>query len=202
MNRNGHGFRQKCRILSSGCLSGSIRRFFFLLGLALACTACAEKFLTPEQAVRLAFPEAQYRRETVRITPDQKKQIEKQSGIRGVPKEQSLWLALRGSNIVGLLVIDQVVGKHEYIDYAVALETNGTVRQLEILEYREHYGGEVRNVKWREQFRGKTSQSPLTLRKDVYNITGATLSCRHVTQGVKRVLATFDRVLRTRLFGG
>lgn len=198
MNKDEHGFRN----LSNPYLSVFIRGFFVLVALVFLRHASAEKFLSAEDAVQLAFPEAEYRHHVVRISPEQKKQIEKQSGVRGVPKQQKLWVAQRGSNILGLVAVDQVIGKHEYIDYAVALDTNGTVRQVEILEYREHYGGQVRDPKWREQFRGKTSQSPLTLRKDIYNITGATLSCRHVTQGVKRVLATYDLVLRPRLFGG
>jgi Na+-translocating ferredoxin:NAD+ oxidoreductase RnfG subunit len=195
MNTDEHGFRSR----SYPCLSLFIRGFFFIIG--FACCASAEKFLTPEQAARLAFPDAQFSEQTAPITLDQKKAIEKQSGVRGVPKEQKLWIAQRGSNVLGLIVVDQVIGKHEYIDYAVALDAKGTVRQVEILEYREHYGGQVREPKWRDQFRGKTPQSSLTLRKDIYNITGATLSCRHVTEGVKRVLATHELVLRARLPG-
>ena len=185
------------RVQASGTALLSLLAAFFILPFPLH----AEKFLSPEQGARLAWPEADFRQETIPITTDEKWLIEKQSGVRGVPKRHKLWIAQRGSNILGLLIVDQVIGKHEYIDYAVALETNGTVRQVEVLEYREHYGDQVRDPKWREQFRGKTRQSPLTLRKDIYNITGATLSCRHVTQGVKRVLATYELVLRPRLFG-
>jgi Na+-translocating ferredoxin:NAD+ oxidoreductase RnfG subunit len=99
----------------------------------------------------------------------------------------------------GVLFADHVMGKHEVIDYVVAITLEGAVRQIEVLEYRESHGGEIRGAKWRAQFRGKTSNSGLKLNKDIYNISGATMSCRHVTEGVKRVLATFEVVVRPTL---
>jgi Na+-translocating ferredoxin:NAD+ oxidoreductase RnfG subunit len=92
-----------------------------------------------------------------------------------------------------------VLGKHEAIEYAVAVSPEGTALQVEILEYREHYGGEIRNAKWRDQFKGKTAGAKLKLNDDIYNISGATISCRNVTDGVRRVLATFELVVRPRL---
>jgi Na+-transporting NADH:ubiquinone oxidoreductase subunit NqrC len=64
------------------------------------------------------------------------------------------------------------------------------------MEYRESYGYEVRRKNWRKQFVGKTAASVLKLNRDIKNISGATLSCRHVTEGIKQVLALYDLVLR------
>jgi hypothetical protein len=61
----------------------------------------------------------------------------------------------------GWFIVDEVVGKHEFITYAVGLNANGSVKQIEVMDYRETYGGEIRNENWRAQFVGKTSQSPL-----------------------------------------
>lgn len=96
----------------------------------------------------------------------------------------------------GFFVIDQVVGKHELITYAVGLNPDGSIRQIEILEYRETYGSEVRNAAWRQQFVGKTAASPVKLNQDITNITGATLSSKHITDGVRRVLAVYDMALK------
>ena len=43
---------------------------------------------------------------------------------------------------------------------------------------------------------GKTSQSTLKLDRDIKNISGATLSCRHITDGVKRLLAFYEIALK------
>lgn len=91
----------------------------------------------------------------------------------------------------GYFIVDKVVGKHEYITYAVGINPNGTVKQIEIMQYNESYGYEVRNASWRAQFVGKSARSPLQLNGDIKNISGATLSSKHITDGVKRLLQKY-----------
>jgi hypothetical protein len=43
---------------------------------------------------------------------------------------------------------------------------------------------------------GKTKTAPLQLDKDIQNISGATLSSRHLADGVRRLLALHDVALR------
>ena len=95
----------------------------------------------------------------------------------------------RGGGTLGYLYVDEVLGKQLYITYAVAIGPDGEVLGVEILEYRETHGYEVRNTRWLAQFAGKDAGSTLELDRDIRNISGATLSCRHVTQGVRRLLA-------------
>jgi Na+-transporting NADH:ubiquinone oxidoreductase subunit NqrC len=89
-----------------------------------------------------------------------------------------------------------VIGKHEFITYALALSPDGVVRGVEILDYRETYGGEIRNPAWRHQFVGKRPGSELQLGEDIKNISGATLSSRHVTDGIRRLLVTYQLLLK------
>ncbi len=91
----------------------------------------------------------------------------------------------------GYFFVDSVLGKHDLIDYAVALSAEGQVRQVEILEYREAYGGEVRTARWRAQFVGRHHGDPVQIGQDIQNISGATLSCQHLTDGIRRLLATY-----------
>jgi Na+-translocating ferredoxin:NAD+ oxidoreductase RnfG subunit len=74
----------------------------------------------------------------------------------------------------------------------VSLEADGRVRRVDVLEYRESYGGEIRDASWLAQFVDKRHGSTLEVNKDIRNISGATLSSRHVTEGVKRVLALYE----------
>lgn len=165
-----------------------------------AWTAWAERYLTVAEAQRVCFPEAdRFEVETARFNAEQIKAIADKIGIKVSNRENEIHWARHGTNLAGVLIIDHVLSKHEFIDYAVALSPDGTVRQVEILEYRERYGREIREKKWRDQFKGKTVASKLRLNDDVYNISGATISCRHITEGVKRVLATFEVVVRPRL---
>ena len=86
-------------------------------------------------------------------------------------------------------IVDEVVGKHEFITYAVGFTPDGKVRGIEILAYRETYGYQIRNPDWRQKFVGKSLADPFKLDEDIPNISGATLSCYNVTNGVKRLLA-------------
>jgi len=110
------------------------------------------------------------------------------------PGRDRLWRVSSG----GWFIVDDVLGKHELITYAVGLDAEGRITGIEILEYRESHGGEVRDARWRAQFAGKTSHDPLSLDRDIRNISGATLSCRHVTDGVKRLLALYETELKQR----
>ena len=126
------------------------------------------------------------------LTDAQTAAIETKSGVAVRNADPRVWRAADGT----LLIVDEVIGKHEYITYAVALTPEGAVRGIEIMEYRESYGYEVREADWRQQFVGKTASSQLKLDGDIRNISGATLSCKHITDGVKRVLALRDVVLK------
>ena len=97
--------------------------------------------------------------------------------------------ARQGDAVLGRVIVDSVVGKFEQIDYAVALDAAGKVLAVEILTYREGHGGEVRMPSWRNQFVGKTAADALHVGADIANISGATLSCTHVTDGVHRIVA-------------
>ena len=99
-----------------------------------------------------------------------------------------------GGRVVGFFIFDRVIGKHLYIDYSVALDPSGRIRQVDILQYRESYGGEIRSPSWLAQFVGKTNSSQLQVGSDIRNISGATLSSHHVTEGVKRIMAIANRL--------
>jgi Na+-translocating ferredoxin:NAD+ oxidoreductase RnfG subunit len=113
------------------------------------------------------------------------------SATRFVDYDGRSWKAMAGEQLIGLVVLDHVVGKHLYIDYTVALDTSGRVKRVDILQYRESYGGEVRDASWLVQFVGKTSASALKVGGDIRSISGATLSSLHLTEGVKRVVSIY-----------
>ena len=161
------------------------------LSAATPTPAHATQYLTLGQAQRQLFPSATtFFDRSLTFTPAQRKAIAIAARVGG-PKSQRAYEARGPGGRLGWLFIDQVLGKHELITYAVALDPAGAVRGIEILDYRETYGGEIRNSKWRQQFVGKRAGAVLQLDRDIKNISGATLSSRHVTDGVRRVLATF-----------
>ena len=160
--------------------------------LGAAVPGYAATYLNVEQAQRALFPGASFTSTPRTLTPEQVKAVERVIGARVRVKELKVWKVNTG----GWFFVDEVLGKHEFITYAVGLAANGAVSGIEIMDYRETYGYEVRDAKWRAQFVGKTAHDPLTLDKDIKNISGATLSSRHVADGVKRLLAVYETVLK------
>jgi len=160
----------------------------------------AATHLTIDQANGLIFPEADsFEKETELYSLAQKKEIAKRLAAKNVPNGNHVWIAKKQGKVLGLVVLDFVDGKHEKIDYVVGIEASGRIKQVEVLVYRESQGYEIRRNNWRKQFASKDSKADLRLYSDIDNIGGATISCRNVTDGVKRLMATFELVLRKSL---
>ena len=168
-------------------------RFFLIPAAALTISvpAHAAVYMGVDEAQALMFPGETLTPHSVDLTDAQVSAIENASDTDVLSKNLKAWKASSG----GWFIVDQVVGKHEFIPIALALDTNGAVKDVEILEYRESYGDEVRNPKWRAQFTGKQNGATMRLTEDIQNISGATLSSKHITDGVRRLLATHAIIL-------
>ncbi|MBF7682124.1 FMN-binding protein [Acinetobacter sp. B5B] len=166
------------------------------LGTALLVTPIvshATIYLTTDQVKQVIFPNQMLVKEDLHLKPEQLKQLRQISGIDSALKTDQIYKTKEGD----WLVIDQVIGKHEMITYAVGIHSNGSIKQIEVMQYTETYGDQVRNASWRDQFIGKTANSALTLGKDIKNISGATLSSKHLTDGVHRAMALYAMELKS-----
>ena len=160
-----------------------------LAAAAVPTTAFAVDYMSAEQAAKLMFPEADaFESRSLTLDAAQLQQLDA-SGVRARSANWSVQVARRGATTLGFIVTDAVIGKVELINYAVGIAIDGSVRQVEILAYRESHGFEIRLPAWRRQFVGKSVTAALHVGDDIANISGATLSCTHVTDGVRRIVA-------------
>jgi Na+-transporting NADH:ubiquinone oxidoreductase subunit NqrC len=167
-----------------------------LTAASLSQSAHATVYFTEAAVRKVMFPTAtQFIDRSVNLTPEQMKQIKKAASAFVLKKKVLAWDVTGPNGKLGTLFIDQVYGKHEFITYALALGPSGEVTRIEVMDYRETYGDQVRNPNWRAQFSGKQYGEPIFLNKQIKNISGATLSCIHLTEGVRRLLATKALVL-------
>lgn len=163
----------------------------------VSAPAFAVQYLSLEQAQKSLFPDAtHFVAADIKFTPALKTQVEQASKVRVRGEVQPVWRAQANGQTLGWFFRDEVIGKHEFITYAVALTPEGAVKGIEILDYRETHGSQIQHPRWRAQFVGKQAGAPLKLDEDIQNISGATLSCRNVANGVKRILATYQAALR------
>jgi Na+-translocating ferredoxin:NAD+ oxidoreductase RnfG subunit len=164
---------------------------------ALVSPAYAVDYFSIPQAQKQLFPEATaFIEHAVTLDDAQRAEIKQRSGVRQRNATQAVWHVVRDGQALGWFIVDDVIGKHEFITYAAAISPDGHVIDIEIMSYRETHGGQVREAAWRANLAGKTLADAFRLGKDVPNISGATLSCRNVTDGVKRLLVLHDLVLR------
>jgi Na+-translocating ferredoxin:NAD+ oxidoreductase RnfG subunit len=158
--------------------------------------AIAEVFFTELQLKKTLFPSAELIAHPVQIERSLLKEIKNATSARLISKSIKVWEVRQRSQLTGWLFNAEVLGKHENILYALAINTAGTITNLEIMEYHETHGGEVTSELWRAQMFGKNLSNRLKLGTNIDNISGATLSCRHLVDGIHGLLIVHDRLLR------
>lgn len=178
-------------------MSSSEWRYWILPATAvIAGPAFSHDYLSIDQAQSIIFPKANtFSKKSVTLSEEQRDQIKELSGVRQRSDQQQIWRVSEKEQFLGWFLVDDVVGKHEFITYAVGISPEGRVLGVEILSYRETHGGEVRQEEWRKNFVGKVLTDKFKLDVDVPNISGATLSCRNINDGVKRLLSLHKVVL-------
>ena len=187
--------------IRNGDASGVDHRFQ-ISGLMLAAllpvpAVIAADYLSVDAAQKAIFPDADAFQEVLLPqTPEQLQSLLGRAGPQPPHGMIRVWGATRGGVLLGHVFLDEVIGRQSLITYAVGIDTAGSLRNLEILSYRESHGSEVRNAAWRGQFDRRDSLDQLRFRTDIKNISGATLSSEHVTQGVRWLLALWQSALR------
>ncbi len=101
-----------------------------------------------------------------------------------------------GHKRTGYAILDKEIGLHEDILYGVRFGLGGAIERVEIREYREPYGDEVRGERFRKQFVGKTAADPIVAGKDIDIVSGASYSSKSVALGVKRDVLVLQAALK------
>jgi len=102
---------------------------------------------------------------------------------------ETVFRVTHGGMLLGFATVRNVMGKDQLITLLVAIDPGDRLKDVDILVYREPYGGEVAYEAWRRQFRGKTVADSLRVGREIRAISGATISVHAVTLGVRRALA-------------
>jgi Na+-translocating ferredoxin:NAD+ oxidoreductase RnfG subunit len=153
----------------------------------------AEVFMSEDDAVKLMLPKSQrIRRELIRLTHEKKEQIEERIGWKFPEESFEVYIGETGDKVDGYAVLHNTIGKHRHMTYMVGVDAEGRCMNVELLVFREAKGSEVGKKRFNSQYEGKTVSDPIRINKDIINISGATMSVRSISAGVKRVLALVD----------
>jgi hypothetical protein len=152
-----------------------------------------EEFMTEEDALKTVLPKSQQvRKELIRLTAEKKELIEQRIGWKFPEDSFELYIGQTGDKIDGYAMIHNTIGKYKPMTYMVGVDAKGTCTDVELLVFRDAKGSEVRTKRFNAQYDGKTVADPIRINKDIINISGATMSVRSMSAGVKRVLVLVD----------
>lgn len=160
-----------------------------LVGLLLSDRGFATVFHTRDEALKLAFPEAE--RTEARdffLTREQRSEIERRAAS---PLESDLitvYVGSRGGETLGYAFLDTHIVRTLPETFLVVLGTDGTVRSTYVLAFYEPQEY-LPTDRWRRQFDGKRGTDDLQVGRGIAAITGSTLSSRAIAASVRRALA-------------
>lgn len=153
----------------------------------------AEVFMTEDEGVKVMFPKSErVRKDVITLDQEKKNQIEERIGWKFPEEAFEVYVGETGTRVDGYAMVQNTIGKHKPMTYMVGVDSQGSISDIELLVFREARGSEVRQKRFNSQYEGKTVLDPVRINKDIINISGATMSVRSMSAGIKRVLVLVD----------
>jgi len=154
--------------------------------------------MTRTQALKRAFPDAKSFLERRHVLAKKEKALlEKKLQRKLAERGYLCWLALDAKDRpLGFVVMTAEVGRTEPFFLMLALDCKGSLRHIDVLEYREPRGSEVRHQTFLRRFRGVDRQNVVRKLRRMPVIPGATLSCHAVNRAVKKALVLHEIYLQ------
>jgi thiamine biosynthesis lipoprotein len=154
-----------------------------------ALPAAAEVYLNESQALAVVFGEnPTVHREEKTLDAATRTRLEHTSDLEFPETSYTFFINDRGGRPGGYAIVVNEIGKSEPITFMVGMTPEGKVADVAVMVFRENRGWEVKEKRFLNQFRGKTTKSSIRVNEDIINYTGATLSSKAVARGVKRAL--------------
>ncbi|MBM4257345.1 MAG: FMN-binding protein [Deltaproteobacteria bacterium] len=163
---------------------------------ALPTIAAAKAFYSKQEALALAFPEAEHvETKTVFLTDDQVHHVSTLASAPVDSKLATIYVGRKAGQVLGYAFIETNVVRTLPETFLIVVSPTGTVQKLFVLAFYEpeEY---TPSTRWLQQFDQKALTPTLQVRQDIHGIVGATLSSRAITNGVRKVLSLFQVVVR------
>ena len=171
---------------------------FLAVALLTAQLAAAQEgsFLQEEEAPRAVFPEGtSFERKIIHSSAELRQKIQQRLGKTKTSTWEDAYVTFtvkKAYAVIGYAVIVEEIGKHRPITFVVGVGSDRRIKDAALMVYREAYGGEVRDRRFLQQYRGKRLNDPLLPFRDIQNISGATMSAEAIGRGSKKALALVE----------
>jgi Na+-translocating ferredoxin:NAD+ oxidoreductase RnfG subunit len=160
----------------------------------------AQTYLLAADAARAMFSESTgFARKTLDLSDADLALLSKALGRR-VEARRYVYLEVKSEKgAAGVIIILDVIGESQPITFAVGVAADGSLKDIQVMVYREPQGEAIQEKRFRRQFVGKRSTDPLILDKDIDAISGATISSRSATYAARKGLLLADVLYRRAL---
>ncbi|MFT5315224.1 MAG: hypothetical protein ACI9UK_001056 [Candidatus Krumholzibacteriia bacterium] len=146
-------------------------------------------YFTPDQALAKVFAEADSMATDHReLNTDEVVALELALGWHLAETSFDVHRAWDQGKDLGYAVITAEQGRFKPITFLVQVKPDFSVEMVLVMVYRESRGDGVKRQRFLKQFRKKDSADHLRLNRDIVAVSGATMSSRGITAGVKKVL--------------
>lgn len=97
------------------------------------------------------------------------------------------------NQLLGYAFIGTAPSKTDTFEYLVVFDLSLIIKKVNVLVYREDYGGEIGSNRWLRQFVGKARSTDLAVGKNIAAISGATISVYSMTNAVNQLLNEMNK---------
>ncbi|MCU0760369.1 MAG: FMN-binding protein [Steroidobacteraceae bacterium] len=156
---------------------------------ALPQAAVAVEVQTLQEAQAKLAPGATLTPADFKLEPEQRSLLKESYKVPVMRPAVKAWRVSTG----GWLFLDQVYGREDIVTYLVSVGDDNKVRGIEVLVCADGYC-DLFSREWRANLVGRTHGKWMP-EEVVPMVSGATLSCVHVAEGVKKILAIHARFM-------
>ena len=161
-----------------------------------AASSSAKVFVSQNQALREAFPDAtRIERETKVLIGGEYERIKSLTKEDRPAKVVVIHAAYRDDVLLGYGHVDVHNVRTKPEAFLVVMTPDGVVRSVRVLAFHEPLDY-LPTDRWYGQFAGKTHGDLLRVGGDIHGVVGATLSTQAAADGVRRMLAYYEVLLK------
>ncbi len=103
------------------------------------------------------------------------------------PIDDTFYSISEDDSIIGYLAVTDAPSKFHRFDYYVLFNDKEEILKVEVLHYRENYGGEICSKKWLKQFVGIDTENYSNFNREIDGISGATISVNSLKHNLLKI---------------
>jgi hypothetical protein len=103
------------------------------------------------------------------------------------PIDDTFYSISEDDSIIGYLAVTDAPSKFHRFDYYVLFNDKEEILKVEVLHYRENYGGEICSKNWLKQFVGIDTENYSNFNREIDGISGATISVNSLKHHVLKI---------------